>query len=881
MSNSNTIKITPSSTDIEGKLLSIIESKANMLDINNIDFLKSGYFGYINEALAMAIRDSAWYKTFLSREMSIYTATTPKYIYNWAKLFNIDVLLATPAYANVTFQIPLVDLDSKIKISDDISNYMPSQQKINCIIIDNASSIIADNVYFSLEHSIAIIKNDTDSSYIVRYCTDEKNVTTNFGSYINPIIPSTIVEVNGIKYLIFMATVYQYTAVETEKVITSTNQINSKIFNFQFNNQICGMSLKYLKGNTDENIQLFFSNIYSDKDVDSKYAYYSLNDENTIEITCVDSKHGLPQNGGTLKFKVYETLGAAGNINYNSNAIIIFGNDQLQDLPVTLTFTDGCSISGENAKNLTEIKETIINKISTRDTIITESDLNTFFANETKYLKNVNNTDVSFKKERDDIIKRSFYVMLGMREIDAATQNVVIPTNTIDVNLNMTDVPANQIDNGMISITPENTIAYDSTRNEYVFTNSTSTDIDISNSYKIPFNLNICLGQFKKSQYTHFSTNDSSELITSESKYSNNIILPSSCSVYKDILSDSYEVIFNITSDIPLSNVFDNNINNTAKLLVYLNDYSYSAYDINYNDMEINVVGDSNSDTIKQYEIKIPLRLENIDTVPTCALGSQTVSINTSIKLGLHLNISYNSGINDITFTSKYYMLMYTRLDDIMSSNIILKTDENNHLTSLVVKDVPVVANYWCSENDMSSFVKQLMIYINILKENESKLETNTSFNLKFKNTHGVSHYYDSNVTNIRLKLNIYLNAEGIAVSEDSSRQISIFDEIRTFIRLAVDGANSSKELSVVKIMAATFAEYSKYVAHIEFISLNGTFNQYIKGTALLTESDKYARSKYVDEYFTLDMTTDANGVPRINNDILFYNISNNTRIIE
>ena len=47
--------------------------------------------------------------------------------------------------------------------------------------------------------------------------------------------------------------------------------------------------------------------------------------------------------------------------------------------------------------------------------------------------------------------------------------------------------------------------------------------------------------------------------------------------------------------------------------------------------------------------------------------------------------------------------------------------------------------------------------YINILKENLDRLETSTTFNLKFYNTHGQSVFYKTLRTNVSLSMEIYL----------------------------------------------------------------------------------------------------------------------------
>ena len=80
-------KISSSKEEIYNKLLNISE---NYFD-GPEDFLKTGLFGYITESIAMMIRDSSYHKSMLYNESFLNTAIIPKSVYNWAKMFNINV----------------------------------------------------------------------------------------------------------------------------------------------------------------------------------------------------------------------------------------------------------------------------------------------------------------------------------------------------------------------------------------------------------------------------------------------------------------------------------------------------------------------------------------------------------------------------------------------------------------------------------------------------------------------------------------------------------------------------------------------------------------------------------------------------------------------
>lgn len=853
----NTIKISPSKTDVNGKLLSILESKIDSLDIDNTDILKYGYLGYITDALSMAIRDSAFYKTYLDRESHIITATTPKKVYAYAKQFNLDVLFATPASADILFKIPIDDIDSKI------SQLNNSDNSVNSLTIDKKYTIVANNVPFSLEHSIVITRSN--DSYIVTYDLNEDNVTSSFGTYSSSIISSSIYTDNGVKYLYFTAQAYQYKTVTTTKIVSSTSAVNNKVYTFYFENQICGISMNCIRNNKTEDVDLYFSNMSYDKATTNLYGYYSLKDENTVEIVFKDGTYGLPKNGSKLVFNVFETLGNSGNIDYTGDAVInITGS--LADMSISVSFADGSSIGGADKPTLDEIKNKVTNILTTRDTIITTNDLNAYFKTQQQYLSKINNGQISFSKERDDLLRRSFYAQILMKDTSKTDlERTVIPTATVDV-----VVPTSFINSTILTLDKNSIIAYNNTKNQYELTSSES-GYDIDNVYKIPFTTIISLKTYKKASYLYLSTNDSCELLTTSVNKNNAVLLPSTIELIKNITDDHYTLNVYVTSDVDLSATNIKTSTEFVKLKIY-NGNSATTYSVDSDLISVATISDTDStSSIKQYKISITINYNSnnmINSEGTFVLS--TTSFGTfaeSQKIGVIIQASSSSSSVNIEFTSKNELSAYETLDDIMNSDININktgTGEGATVNSITITKVPVVANYWWNNSDDDtklSFVEQLMVYIKILKSTYDKLESNTFFNLKFKNTYSISYNYNCIRTNLNLKLNIYLTDSGYVYNNNNDG--SLVKEIRYVIKSLVDSFNNDKELSVSRIITVIMASYSSYVSHIEFVSLNGTFNQRITYTA--------SSSSAIDEFFTLDTTIDSNGVNSLEKDILFY----------
>ena len=152
----------------------------------------------------------------------------------------------------------------------------------------------------------------------------------------------------------------------------------------------------------------------------------------------------------------------------------------------------------------------------------------------------------------------------------------------------------------------------------------------------------------------------------------------------------------------------------------------------------------------------------------------------------------------------------------------LFQYDANTYVTSLNVKNIPLVhQSFFNDEASSTKFIKQLFVYIEMLKENLGKLETNTFFDLKFFNTYGDAQYYNTLTTNLELELDIYLKRNAWETGMD--------DTLRETVRLLVDNSNTVNALSISGIIRDLSVRFYNEIDHIDFKGLNGTFTQYIE----------------------------------------------------
>lgn len=922
--NLNTIS--SSKYDIYTKLLDLAAASEYVTtrdNFNNVDFIKSGLFGYVTESMAMIMRDSSFHKTMIYRENFLNTAIMPQSIYNWAKTFNVDTIDAVPSSRYAIFTISTADIDAGIQnASSNVAEYQDKYGIVESgsfIVLDKTNPIIAGEHYFTLEHSIEIYKNPR-GAYIVKYCVNEKDKTTEFGNYKAQIISSQYKTEGSNTYLTFKARVFQYKINEISKIITGSSFLDIRNHIFNYTGQLCGLALTYTKGGVTENVDLKFSNISKEEDetATNKVAYYSLTDEGTIEISFVSNMiGGLPQAGGVLNLRTFVTEGSSGNINYNGDAVFVISQEDFKVLSVNVVLDSTILTSGVDQSTLQNIKNTIINRLSLRNTIITENDLNIWFQTQSQLLENTNNSNITFRKEKDNLLKRTFSAFLLLRdgvelsdyetstadssEMQTASKSSssylsnVVPTNTIDVvydvSTNTDETTANA---DYILIDPNKDISYNLSSQEYNYNSVSTSNTDFV--YRSPFYININTTNNLIS-YLYLESDTSTAINFSDIQALNDIsIIPLNVEVSythdNNISTDTdstttanpirFRFYFNSDTDLTTISLNTVTISFGQNRNITLDPNSLKFVKVDQTD-------DSTETETQNYYLEIVAHLDknifNLKNTDTASINvnfgndgtdnQATTSIFETTPIILSLESNSTSVHFNFTIRTEKDVQIFSSLDDVMSSDLVINKDADGNILSYTIKDVPVVARYW-HINDINKewFIKQLSTFINMLKENTDRLETTTFFNIKFRNTYGISRYYNSLTTNIRLKLTIYLKADAInsytgAIVGSSTVQEALEKEIRDYVRVLVDQSNQEGTFVLSKIIMNVQAAYYNYVDHIDFNGLNGTFNQYINK---INTTD----TKYPLEYINLDNTSSSDGTSinyRLNEDIKFETI--------
>ena len=835
-------------------------------------------------------------------------------------MFNIDINRATPSYGEIEISIPLDAIESywkmntgyNVEYGSDVDN-MESE----ILILDKSNNILAGDYFFSLEHSIMIYENN--NGYTAKYIQTEKK-TTELETLSTPFLKTEIRNQN----FIMKARAYQYKINKYSREISSSSFLNKKIHSFEFSDQFIGARAFYkLNGETEE-IELRYSNLGNKKTTDTKFAYYTLKDKTELEIAFSSILGEFsPQPNSSLEVNIYTTKGTEVPNKFSGDAVMSLSDEDLRSLPIVVNFNPQYIIGGSDIPSLKEIKQLVVNEISTRDVIVTESDLNNYFEILTKLIENINNGNIKFIKKRDDILKRVFSAYILLRDgLDTDGNSVetadyvsnCIPTNTIDADF--------QISRNMSK--PFGTVIKlkEGESNKFECIESVLSS-DENDFYIIPFYTRISLDPIKKVKYIYNLTDCETTLeykaITKSS--STSYITPNSVSLKRTLTTigtnaDSwYTFNFNFTTNISDKNVFlksevfslkiynsenssallgsvvfsniekdaiiftknedEETYNVSLSLKVYVDteefDFSEENSEINYGTF-INLKNENNLVFTAPEDIKITLEIKDLEvnsgnTITESFQTKGSLSLFKNLDNLMFSNINLNTTeeyfleeTTEDTSESSYYSeadilsliinevegdISNIFIDDVAFTSVTSETDiseksvirfsqlidnvttirifnRTSILSYIEIKDIPVVhSSFFKNEISKTDFVSQLFTYINILKENLKKLETNTFFDLKFFNTYGPSQLYDTLKTNLNFETTVYLKEE---VDKETLSPL-----IKDYIRRLIDNSNNNNSLKVSQINSEVLKAYEAYIDHIDFEGLNGTFKQSIK----------------------------------------------------
>jgi hypothetical protein len=814
------ITVNPSTYSIYDKILNGIGSK--YLDIENNDILKAGELGYMTEVMAMIARDGIIHRNLMYNESFLNTASIPKSIYNWAKMFQVDVNKARPAVMPISITMKKSDI---IKYATDTidSRYGDSNENDNksYFIIDRETPFYVEKTPFSLERSIIILVEPglLKENITVQYSIVENNYT-DYDETISddtPYVKSmTITGRDGEEYITMLTNVYQYERISEDRYVTSKNYIDNKIHTFTHPDQLAYVNVYYTDRSGNTSFIPIISNSDLEKD-DDRFCYFTKTDNNKFEISFSGYVNDfMPQSNTILNVEYFVTKGSEGNFDYDGSIVYKFEDENIRNVPISVSKVRP-SGGGLDEPDLLSVKKKIMDAIATRETIITESDLNSYF-NSLQYAGETTNTDYKFVKKQDDVLRRIFSVYLLLRD----SNDTIVPTNTINAKITSPSISASN----RLSKKPGSLIVYTSSSfddelnnivRQYEFTEDINDVDSILKSYICPYYMLVSTEPVPMVKYIHNSVSDSVGInYTNVSTSFAKEIVPSSINIYRNSIgssSDTYYLTLSMSS-----NLTDDELNNLVIRWIIGDD-----------EFESKIVSDISYSSVSGSEQELVLTVdptdefdgsgEYINVKPSDASGYDKLKEDINIKIDF-----YYDGNLVVSTEADNSVKLFNSLEDIMTSDLKITYntvgDPSSGISSMNILDVPVIlGEYYTRTSGFQDVVETINSNADILNGNLGRLENNTTFDMKFYNTSGLSYLHSSSTTNIRLSLSI--TSKTVLTTEDQSN-------IKEFIYDFIENSNEDRVISISLLMTDLQLAFYDLIKYIEFRGLNDTFDQTI-----------------------------------------------------
>jgi len=843
------------------------------MDVEDVNTLKTSLFGYINEVMSKTVRNSHYHKNMIMNEVSLNTASLPHTIYNEAILQNYEIKGGNPARMTVSVSIGKDDIiNNSVHIAEDekLSSSITNEYNDDVIIfrIDNSNYFNVDEYKYMLEYDILIIgtKGD-DGSYALsaRYDIDGEKEIIN--ELTDPYLKMWIE--NDMIFII--ANIFNMTKHEKVFDIYSDDVTENIFYDINIDSQLVDFFPHYIHNDEDNIINKYFNSTFIPDD--DEYCYYTFTDDENLQVFFSTLPTAFkPKFNSSLNVEYYTTKGSECNFSFSGDIYYSFEDSKLETVQV-LVIPISDSTDGKDKMTLMEIKQDLIKNYLTRNSIITENDLNNYF-NTLTNLTNINRGEIQFIKKRDDIIKRIVSSYIFMKD----SNNNIIPSNTFDLFIDNLDLTQDRV-----QIPTGSLMLYDDVEGSYRLKLDIETEADLRANYEYvyvtPFLLEIRINPFPMVT----SINDSiDKTFNLENSYINPSInaefIINDFNIKRDsLVDDEYTIKFSLNTNLPIDDVIGTEANSyndkKVKMRAVLkdNDNELGYFDFTL-DSPTELTYTATLTTNNVYDENGDLTITNsVYDFSNVSIPELSISEDITIELG----ILYNDGVNTFKFNSFNSMsdigdytttVVKNTIDHIefysdLSSvqNLVLASSDNTAI-DMINGVMGIGDHYFYSYDNYKDIYTQLDHYIDILKMNIDRLEQNTMIDLKASNTFGISTQYDSNSVNISLELDIKLFV-------DYSN--SIDTKIKKFIIDFVYNTNrdSTKFFAISNLVQELENSFDE-IQYIIFKSLNGGSDQKVLYTYPTNDNlSKEQLINYVPEYLNVTLNSDDYNPDRENID--------------
>lgn len=401
----------------------------NYFDIDDISLLNTGLFGMITDISGTVIEDNFNATSRYITELIPGKSRLPEFIYAYAANYGVTDVFCTCSRCSALLFIKEADVLANGKKEGNTSTY----------IIDADLTVYVEDVPFSIPYNIRIISNYYNGKYNHR-CYYDMNMKNDAATGNLPYIKCGKTTVTGekIPYLAINVTLMQYKRNRTVEQIITNNILNIPYIDASFSDNLCNFELLYKENENSNKIQLT-KILERGIPISKPFAFYKSINDNAIRLSFAnDDAYFIPTYNSEIEILTYESLGSGGNMpKYTGDDIYVTCSSEETELAYNNEVSMYCVMlsdceGGKDGLTMDQVSALTAEKRLTVNSITTDSDLDQYFSTYAM----IYDTYAKFIKFRDDLVSREYSCYTRLRNDDE-----VFPTNTVDVDVNLSRLP--------------------------------------------------------------------------------------------------------------------------------------------------------------------------------------------------------------------------------------------------------------------------------------------------------------------------------------------------------------------------------------------------------------------------------------------------------
>jgi hypothetical protein len=833
-----TTETTKSEWDISTDIYDIVDMVDNLkkryVEDEDESTLALGIYGYIGDLEAKKIQSAIILTGELGNEMFPTRAKLDKNITTHAIYQNVTDINAVPAYLVATIGIKSTDLD---KYADK-----------GKFVFDRTCPIYVDEYEFHFDYNVILQKTQTAQMATPIYSAQyDMDVANSISSVTTPYLKQPVViNVNGLNYIIFQATLRQVTLEWTTDKLVSDSIIENKTFVFEFSNQLADFVVDVTENDKTTRLTPVFYGAPVDADVEY-YCWYLYLNETTVRIT-FDSASYIPGLNADISIEAQTTLGASGNFEYNTEEALYntFSSDDYGYTGVNCYLLPASdAYNGKDRKTSEELKKITPKFALSRGYLTTETDLDNYFN-----LINSDTNRLKLQKKVDNQLERIWYSYFLTKD----EYGNIIPTNTCDITINVDDKYCFECEDGRMIVPAGTYFAYDrNTQLAYPIDESEIPEL-YSNEYfnsdlfyyisvyniaiaKDPLYAAFYMTNVNSDSFYIFDwVNDNCELqfVANRNHITRKLLTDKNIYTFTFSIMQSVEQDFGMFDEIETINDKMYVEKLRCFIVLYKESVPYRWVECNMTDYNINSYTSS-----WQIDIETDNGLDNDNCIKLLNLGVIGTSneksygyFDSTPKAYLYILGKFSEeygrydldsiipGLDGYSVTNRYEVeggiTLFQNYTKMMNTKITANSDTEYTLTGFPM----VGAHYMIDEDYVKLFLDALNTKKAYIDECLTRVENSMDIDLKFFNTYGPSTTFtigDAQETMIdRVDLIMRFRMELVNTSDTYTK-----DAIVQYIKSYMENINDIGTIHIPNMITDIMNEYGSAIVYIEYMNFN------------------------------------------------------------